>query len=115
MSSASLLPASRLIAKALFTGKGKDQAMEKLEDLKTLCKTLNTHIENKSFFVGESVTHADIALFCGLLLPMSTCFNKGYRENGIPNLNKWFNTLAEHEAFVRHAGHVKACGAKSLL
>jgi glutathione S-transferase len=94
MASSTLHPTSRSLSKALFTGKGKDQALAKVEPLKELCKTLNSHLSTNDFLVGSSLTHADISIFCGLILPMATILNKGYRDNVVPNLEKWFEKVS---------------------
>lgn len=78
------------------------------KDVSRVLKTLNTHLQSNTYFVGHSPTIADAAIFAALLDMYSTVFSPNYRK-GFVNVNRWFNTVAHHPAFAGVVGEVTMC------
>jgi len=55
---------------------------------------LNEQLSNSKFLTGDSMTLADITIFCGLALAMTTSLPQGYRKNAISKLNEWFERMS---------------------
>ena len=55
------------------------------------------------------MTLADITIFCGIALPMTTVLAQGYRKNAIKHLNEWFERMSALDQVVKRIGHIKAC------
>jgi len=78
------------------------------EDVKKFMTILNNVLLRKTFLVGERITLADITVFCSLLQAYQRIFDPTYRAD-YPNVNRWFNTLANQKQFKAVLGEVKLC------
>ncbi|XP_056648477.1 methionine--tRNA ligase, cytoplasmic [Diorhabda sublineata] len=60
---------------------------------------INEYLQNKNFLVGNSVTAADIAIWCSLY-PLNACV-KSSKEylSPLPNLSKWIESLSNLPEF----------------
>merc|ERR1712098_673933 len=62
------------------------------EDVKAVLKTLNDHLLNRTFLVGERVTLADIAVACTLLNLYKQVLDPSFRKPFM-NVTRWFTTV----------------------
>ncbi|KAJ3284656.1 Elongation factor 1-gamma 1 [Borealophlyctis nickersoniae] len=75
------------------------------EDIKRVLTVLNQHLLKKTFFVGETVTLADIVLACSLIQFYRMVFDPTFRAP-FRNLNRWFNTIVNQPNFKNVLGEV---------
>ena len=79
-----------------------------ISKLKSQAKIINTHLNGKSFLVGDNVTVADVTLAFSLLIPFQTVLDAGFRK-GMPNLAAWFERVINLPSCVKAAGYIKMC------
>jgi len=77
-------------------------------DLKNVFAHLNEFLKTRTFFVGERITLADVALACDLLLAYRHVACEEFRKP-YANLNRWFNTLVNQPQFLTVVGPVVFC------
>uniref|UniRef100_A0A8C6V2Q8 Valine--tRNA ligase n=1 Tax=Neogobius melanostomus TaxID=47308 RepID=A0A8C6V2Q8_9GOBI len=77
-------------------------------ELMRVLKMLNQALEPKTFLVGESVTLADMAVACAVLLPFKYVLEPQDRKN-LTNLTRWFNTCINQPQFTKVLGKVTLC------
>lgn len=85
----------------------KLQQSSRAELLRVL-KVLNQALEPKTFLVGESITLADMAVACAVLLPFKYALEPQDRKN-LTNLTRWFTTCVNQPQFVKVLGNVTLC------
>jgi len=85
------------------------EATDANNNMKDYLKSLEAHITGKQWFVGNSITLADIALFSNLKPYFQLVWNKDYRAKVIPNLTKWFEELRNHPTVVKVVGKTPLC------
>lgn len=61
----------------------------------------------KSWFVGESLTLADVSVFMSFVVPCQTIFGEEFRRT-VPHFNNWFNKMASLPSVVARAGYIRA-------
>ena len=66
-----------------------------IADLHAQMQIINNHLENRNFLVLGKLTIADCAL--GPIL--GRCLNFPYKRASMPNLERWFEGIAERSAF----------------
>lgn len=81
---------------------------ESLKALKENLKVLNTHLQGKQFFVGGSITVADIIVAMHVVIPMQIALDPGFRK-AMPNLTSWFERVIALPQFVARLGAIKLC------
>lgn len=79
--------------------------------LKALLKCLNNFLNGKTFLVGSKYSTADIELFFALRPYWQLYLIDQYRTKAFPNIEKWFTTLANHDAVKGVIGRVFTCKA----
>ncbi len=85
----------------------KDQGRNE-QELHGHLGTLNKHLQKRTYFVGESVTLADICLACNLLLLFERGLLAGDRDK-FPHLMRWFMTIVNQKNVKEVVGVVKLC------
>lgn len=65
------------------------QYNDAVKGIKEQVKVLNSHLQGKSFLVGDRLTIADIAQFTSLIVPFSFVLDGGFRK-AMPNVSQWF-------------------------
>ena len=81
---------------------GYDKAVA---DLKIACKLLNDRVKGKEWFVGDSITLADISIFNAMIIPFSLVLNPGFRK-AMPEITKWFEKMSKLDDVMKTAGLV---------
>jgi glutathione S-transferase len=104
----------KAVSTAIFTGKGADKAHKELPTIKSVCEEFESHLEGRKFLAGASLSQADLAVFAGMVGPMQTVLDAGFRTT-VPKLDKWFDTMCEEAVVVKHCGHIKKCEVSMLL
>ena len=81
-----------------------------MKALKSQVKVLEDHLADgkKSFFVGESLTLADVVAALALLIPMQLILDPAARD-GLPHVSEWFERCVGLPSFVRRLGYTKLC------
>lgn len=86
-----------------------DQATRKAKaDVRKALGTLNTHLEERTFLVGEQITLADIVVSCHLYWLYTMVLDKGFRKQFV-HTNRWFQTCVNHPVFVSVVGKTTLC------
>jgi elongation factor 1-gamma len=75
-----------------------DASAEAEKHLAASLKAMNTHLQFRTFFVGERVTLADVCLFSALYYPLKFVMDKKYRKE-FGNVVRWANTCAAQAEF----------------
>ena len=78
------------------------------KDLKAALSILEAHLKPRTFMVGNSITLADIALACALLLPMKIIMDDPFRKP-YPCVTRWFLTCVNQPEFSKVVGEVALC------
>jgi len=74
-------------------------------DLKSACKFVNAHLEDKYFLVGDSVTTADLFAAGPLVMAFQTVLDAKFRKS-MPHFSQWFERIVGLPSFVRRNGYV---------
>merc|ERR1719391_772098 len=69
---------------------------------------LNTHLQTRTYMVGERLTIADIALASALVEPFRRVFDPEARAK-FPHVTRWFTTLINQDFWKKTQGDVKFC------
>ena len=77
-----------------------------VKDIKETIKLLNTHLQGKSFFVGERITVADISIAVQLVALFQTALDAGFRK-AMPNVTSWIENFIKNPEVISRVGHVK--------
>jgi len=87
----------------------QETAYEKAKsDLAEAFKTLNAHLEGKTYLVNDQITLADIILASTLVYPMKlVCDPEFLKPFG--NVEKWFKTCVAESEFKAVIGEVTMC------
>jgi elongation factor 1-gamma len=85
-----------------------DQFSKTISALKSHVKTVNDHLKNKTFMVGDKFSVADISVACTLMIPFQTVLDAGYRK-AMPNVSAWFERCMSLPCFVKTFGYVRMC------
>lgn len=80
-------------------------ASQSKADLSSALKTLNDHLQFRTYLVGESITLADITVASTLVYPFKFVADPSYRS-AFPNVIRWFTTLVNQPAFESVVGTV---------
>jgi len=78
------------------------------EDIKKVLGLLNSHLETRTYLVGERISLADIAVTCNLLLLYKNVLEPSFRDTYI-NTNRWFNTMVNQPQVKAVVGEVTLC------
>lgn len=77
-------------------------------DLAEALKTIDTHLEGKSYLVKDQITLADITLASTLIYPMKlVCDSEFFKPFG--NVEKWFKSCVSQSEFKAVIGEVTMC------
>lgn len=105
----SVLPQVRVIEASIYGPKENvDGHAAAVKALKETCKVLNSHLTGKNWFVGNSLTYADVSMFTALAPAFQLCLDAGFRK-AMPELARWFEKMARLPVVVGRLGYVKAC------
>lgn len=100
------LPASIWFYPVLGYMPANASAIEKSKaDLLTALKVVESHLQLRTYLVGESVTLADITLASTLLYPFKFVCDPTYRAH-FPNVMRWFETCVNQTQFEAVIGKV---------
>jgi elongation factor 1-gamma len=77
----------------------KENADNALKEIKGHFALLNTHLEGKTFLVGNHITSADLNLWTSVGLYLQFVFADEARKKLFPNLVQWWLNLANMEEF----------------
>jgi elongation factor 1-gamma len=75
------------------------------DDLKSVFKHLDDHLKLRTYFVGESLSLADVSLAADLLLAYQHVADASFRSP-FANLNRWFTTIVNNPSFKSVVGEV---------
>ena len=92
-----------------FSEYNKEKSDAATKELKEWFKVLNTQLEGKQYFVGNSYTLADLELFSALRAYLQFVFVEDVRKNLFPNVTAWFVKLAGHPNIVSTYGRTLLC------
>ncbi|CAK4070449.1 unnamed protein product [Aphanomyces euteiches] len=100
---------------AIFGYRKYDAAAEKkaLEDVKKVFQVLENHLLLRTYFVGEQITLADIAIFSSLIYPFKFALDKDFRKP-YSSLVRWFTTVAAQPEFIAVVGDAPLCDQATL-
>ena len=87
----------------------KEEADKANARIKDLLKYLDQQVKDKKFVLGDILTLADVSLFNKLKFFFQLVFPKGLRKKVFPNVNKWFEALAETTEVKRVYGKIHLC------
>jgi len=80
-----------------------------VKDLKEHVRSINTHLQGKSYLVGDRLTVADVVVAVALLLPFQVVLDGGFRKSVAPNVTAWLERFVALPEVVSRLGHVKFC------
>jgi len=103
------MPQIKVIESAVY-GKREDVAghAAAVKSIKETCKILDTHLKDKNWFVGNSITFADIHMFISLVPAFQLCLDGGFRK-AMPELARWFEKMSKLPVVVSRLGFIKPC------
>mmetsp|Transcript_57332 Transcript_57332/g.134917 ORF Transcript_57332/g.134917 Transcript_57332/m.134917 type:complete len:411 (+) Transcript_57332:56-1288(+) len=78
------------------------------KDLAGALRHCDDYLLSRTFFVGEAVSTADIAMTAALLLPFTNVLD-GAEQKKYPNLTRWFSTCVNQPQFAAVLGKVQLC------
>jgi len=78
------------------------------KDLTSALEAMEEHLRFRTFFVGEKITLADIALASALHYPMTMVLDADAR-GPFPCVTRWFQTCVNQPEFVAEVGEVVMC------
>jgi glutathione S-transferase/translation elongation factor EF-1beta len=78
----------------------------RVNDLKAQVKTLNAHLEDNHFLVGDNLTVADVVAAGSLIMAFQTVLDAGFRKSN-SNVAEWFERVVGLPSFVRRCGYVR--------
>jgi len=78
------------------------------ENVKKYLSVLNSHLETRTYLVGERISLADIAVCCNLLQLYQNVLDAAFREP-YQHTNRWFTTLVNQPQFKSVIGEFKFC------
>jgi len=85
------------------------EATEKAKgDIKKALTILNTHLNTKTFLVGERISLADIVVANSLFRLYSMVFDPGFRKP-FPNVTRWYLTVVNQPHSKKVMGAVELC------
>nr|VZI43938.1 unnamed protein product [Spirometra erinaceieuropaei] len=90
------------------TAYNKQQATKAHENVNRALSFLNEYLSSRTFFVGESITQADLTLYSVACM----LFEHVLDEDALkpyPHFNRWFMTLANQPEVLKVAGAPKLC------
>jgi elongation factor 1-gamma len=106
------VPASLIVFPVLgFVPYKKPADVQAWADLTKALDAMETHLQFRTYFVGEQVTLADISLASALFLPMTLVLD-GELRAGYPCLTRWFLTCVNQPAFAAVLGEVNLCAER---
>ena len=91
-----------------FREYNKENSDNAQKNLREALKNLNTHLQGKTYVVGQSVTLADLELFYVIKPYFELLFVDAIRKQ-TPNVLSWFNNLASNQHVVSAYGRVLLC------
>lgn len=105
-----LTPVACAVVFPLMGVMGMDKKLQQSSraELLRVFKILNQALEPRTFLVGESVTLADIAVACAVLLPFKYVLEPQDRK-GLTNVTRWFTTCINQPQFVKVLGKITLC------
>ena len=80
-----------------------------VKDLKAHIITLNSHLQGKTYLVGERLTIADLVVAFTLITAFQTALDGGFRKSVAPNVAAWMDRVLSTPEVVSRIGHVKLC------
>lgn len=92
----------------------KKQFEEAKSHSSSLLKLLNAYLLNQTFFVGERLTIADVALAMSVKPLYENLLEDGCRKE-LVNLTRWFNTIVNQPAVKKAVGAVSLCSKASAF
>lgn len=86
----------------------KDNSDAAQKNFRETLKHLNTHLEGKTYIVGQTPTLADLELFYIIKPYFELLFVDAIRKQ-TPNIVAWFNNMAKNENIIKAYGRVILC------
>ena len=107
----SIIPHLRTIAMAVFGhGSIETEAFNNaVKEMKEHVRVLNTHLQGKTYLVGDKLSVADISVACSLILAFQVALDGGFRKSVAPNVTAWLERFLALPEVVNRLGHVKFC------
>ncbi|CAB1337580.1 unnamed protein product [Coregonus sp. 'balchen'] len=102
-------PASAWVFPTLGIMQFNKQATEQAkEEVKRVLSVLNSHLNTRTFLVGERVSLADISVACSMIWLYKQVLEPSFRQP-YPNVTRWFQTCVNQPQFKTVLGEVKLC------
>jgi len=79
-----------------------------VKGIKEQAKMLNTHLQGKTFLVGQRLTIADIATFIPFSMAFAFVLDAGFRK-AMPAVSEWFARVAAQSCVINAMGVRKMC------
>lgn len=92
-----------------FGATTEEQAKEFAKKAKDYFKQLDGELKDKSYFVGDRLTLADVYIAVSMNLFVALFLDAGFRK-ALPNLMKWYDSVRNEEALVSVLGKPRYCG-----
>lgn len=104
-----IIPHLRVVAQAIFGhGSIETEAFNNaIKELKEQVRVLNTHLQGKTYLVGDKLSVADIQVAFSLILPFQVALDGGFRKSVAPNVTAWLERFIALPEVVKRLGHVK--------
>jgi len=83
-----------------------DVHSKNVQTLKDALKTLNAHLADNHFLVGDNLTIADIVAAGTLILGFQTVLDAAFRKS-MPDVSEWFERVVGLPSFVRRCGYMR--------
>ena len=92
-----------------FTATNDDDFKDAMKRFKDHLMGLDALLKDKSYFVNERLTLADVYVAVSLNLPMATIIDAGFRK-ALPNLVKWYESVRAHGTIEKYLGKARFIG-----
>lgn len=89
----------------------EDAYVQAKKDVEKALKVVNDHLLRRTFMVGNAITIADISLAAALHGMYATVFDAAFRGQ-FPNVQRWFETVANQDEFKKVMGAVAFAAAE---
>ena len=81
----------------------KSEHDESLKELRNWSKIISSHLELRTYLVGNSISIADIAVACFFSIAFQIGVDKKFAKN-YSNLTRWLTYITSNPIYERHLG-----------
>jgi len=90
------------------TSYNKGQVTKAQENMAKAMQFMNDFLASRTYFVGESVTQADLTIFSAMEMLFEHLLDEPSRKP-YAHLVRWYTTIANQPEIIKITGHVKLC------